>query len=165
MDELDLLNGAAADIDNDLETLQPTARQVDPAAAAGEVAIDDAMTPEIARQEADLVVNMIADGVQMAWPILSYGPETRSKGVTVLAPLLEKYSGGSSFLTKFGPEIMAISFFGTITYQSIRAVKDAEAKKKTQIADSSPRIVIPGQEQPTQAAAPGSGSMYDGMKI
>lgn len=136
MEELDMLAGEAAAADN--------AAQPIPDPATIDATTGDAIPPEdepaapllTPEEEASKLVELLAWGLKLLFPVLDYQEQTKAEAAKRLAPLLQKYNVSNTLMAKWGIEIEAGLFFGGLAYGSYLEVKaskqpEADTAKKS----------------------------------
>lgn len=89
-----------------------------------------ATVPVDTKAEAELAVTMLAEGLHMRWPCLTYDDATRKSISDKLAPVMSKYGLNSDFFAKYGAEINLATTIAVIGFKSYQLVKAEAAKPK-----------------------------------
>lgn len=91
-----------------------------------------------AKAEAELVVTLIAEALQVRWPCLKYPPEQRATVAGKLEPVMVKYGINSEFFARYGVEIDLAMNIAMIGFQSYKLVQEEAAKNSPATNGSGP---------------------------
>lgn len=122
MEDLKQFEQAAIEADAGLEGQKQQQQEPEPAPEPEVV-----QNPE---EDARGLLGLLAFGIQKVWPVLEYREETISEGSKRLAPLFVKYNLKDTLFGRWGTEIEAGMFFGSLAYASYMAVQDAKSELK-----------------------------------